>query len=428
MRVGIVTSNGTTYAIEVAADIDLLNFKAVASVEVGVALDELVILREGHVLEDDSKTLEGYGVQDGDLLMVTVKSARAASASKSNTSASRAAAGSSASANQPLNIDFSAIKVPGQQQASAKAAPADNPENIRKTFLKMPEQRALLTERNPDLAAVLNDPAKFREVYDKQMSEIRQRNQAIKQLAQSDYLDQNAQQLIYEGIQKDNLDKQLEQALEENPEFYAKVTMLYIDVTVGNHAVKAFIDSGAQMTIMSLDCARRCELERMIDRRFSGIARGVGEQKIVGRIHKFELMIGGVLFETSFQVLEKQEIDLLIGLDMLRRHQACIDLKRNTLVLGNGYECHFLHENELPEYARLNSPPDPYSSQPLSPPTQPVSTTFPEETIAKLRKYGYSREEVLRELAEARGDPDKALAALIAKGLALAGSTNQKRP
>lgn len=42
-------------------------------------------------------------------------------------------------------------------------------------------------------------------------------------------------------------------------------------------------------------------------------------------------------------------MDVMLGLDMLKRHQCCIDLKRNLLVIGTtGTETRFLSENELP--------------------------------------------------------------------------------
>lgn len=48
-------------------------------------------------------------------------------------------------------------------------------------------------------------------------------------------------------------------------------------------------------------------------------------------------------------------MDMLLGLDMLKRHQCVLDLKRNLLVIGStGTETPFLPENELPPCARLS--------------------------------------------------------------------------
>lgn len=41
-------------------------------------------------------------------------------------------------------------------------------------------------------------------------------------------------------------------------------------------------------------------------------------------------------------------MDLLIGLDMLKRHQCCIDLKRNVLIIDGRIEAPFLPESEIP--------------------------------------------------------------------------------
>ncbi len=80
------------------------------------------------------------------------------------------------------------------------------------------------------------------------------------------------------------------------PEAFGSVVMLYVDMHINNCPVKGFVDSGAQMTIMSVRCAERCNILRLVDRRFAGEARGVGTAKLLGRVHMAQMMISNGAF------------------------------------------------------------------------------------------------------------------------------------
>ncbi|KAF8822654.1 ubiquitin family protein [Cardiosporidium cionae] len=155
-----------------------------------------------------------------------------------------------------------------------------------------------------------------------------------------------AQQMLEKSIHMERVSENLSLAHEYLPESFAKVSMLYVDVEVNKVHVQAFVDSGAQSTIMSKQCAARCNLVNLIDARWQGVAQGVGESKIVGKIHLADLKIGKSYYAASFIILEDNSVDFLLGLDMLRRHQCIINLDKNVLQIKDN-EVSFLADADI---------------------------------------------------------------------------------
>ncbi len=186
----------------------------------------------------------------------------------------------------------------------------------------------------------------------KQHKSIFERDKELKQIWDNPD-DEDNQKKIQEMIQQEEIERAHAMAMEENPESFAQVYMLYIKLEVNGIPLKAFVDSGAQMTIMSPQCAERCGILRLMDKRYAGMASGVGTARILGKIHMVQMKLGSSFFPVSVTILENASMDVLFGLDTLKRYRCCIDLNKQCLRMVDGSdgaeEVPFLSEGEIPK-------------------------------------------------------------------------------
>lgn len=362
-------STGKMYNVQVAdSSATVAQLKQLVHQQTNHAVKNQRLTFEGNILQDHA-TLESCNIKDHDVLLYNVVAAQQQQQpSAYQQQQQRLPQQPSANAFGGwggLEFQNAAAAAAQQQQQQLQQQRQANPlaqmdftalstEQVIQMFRANAAIMQSLNQMNPRFAqAILDNNTALVNQFLEPLRERQREDQLIRRLEDNPF-DIEAQKLLEEMIQKRNIEENLEYAYEHNPESFASIFMLYINSEVNNIPLKAFVDSGAQMTVMGKSCAEKCNLMRLLDTRYHGVATGVGSAKILGRIHQTQLKIGNSFFNLTITVLDQDDMEFLIGLDMLRRWQACIDLKNNYLVVGDE-RVPFLGEHELPSKKRMES-------------------------------------------------------------------------
>ncbi|XP_057430956.1 protein DNA-DAMAGE INDUCIBLE 1 [Lotus japonicus] len=403
MKITVMTADEQILTLDVDPNESVENVKALLEVETSVPLQKQQLLFNGKEVRNPEK-LSALGVKDDDLLMMV-------------SGGGGGAAASSGSANDlSFNPDGSAVNPSAFQQ------------HIRRDSNMMGQ----LFQSDPELAQAIlgNDLNRLQEILrlrHRQKDEYRRQKEEELALLYADPFDVEAQKKIEAAIRQKGIDENWEAALEHNPEAFARVVMLYVDMEVNGVPLKAFVDSGAQSTIISKSCAERLGLLRLLDQRYKGIAHGVGQSEILGRIHVAPIKIGTIFYPCSFLVLDSPNMEFLFGLDMLRKHQCIIDLKDNVLRVGGGeVSVPFLQEKDIPSRffdeeklsKEASTSGGPVTSGSNNPSQGGVSSggasgdkskdSAFEAKVAKLVELGFGRDEVIQALQLCNGNEEQA--------------------
>ncbi len=70
MKIVITTLDGNIHSLDVSADLEILNLKALCEQETRIPLGEISLTFNGQPLNDDAKTLDAYGIKENDMIMV----------------------------------------------------------------------------------------------------------------------------------------------------------------------------------------------------------------------------------------------------------------------------------------------------------------------------------------------------------------------
>ncbi|VDK62982.1 unnamed protein product [Onchocerca ochengi] len=339
-------TGANVFPLEVSSDMEMENFLALCKFEIpalnDIPMSQLNIVHSGHATDLNAsnlkRTLNDWKIYNNDIIMLVTNKP---------TSSSRQPQYSNA-----MIADLvKSIRVP-QDKMHRDNSDLKNDDLVQLHTLfnglrNSAEYRDRLRNVMPDLIAAVeqNNFDMFKSKY------IAERERAFaRERAMLDPTNAEGQRLIAEQIQRENIDFSHQFAMEHMPEAYIPVTMLFIKMKINGVEVKAFVDSGAQVSILSDSIAQRCNLMHLVDKRFQATVHGVGgAQQLLGKIHACQVQIEEQFFSCNFDVLANRDIDVLLGLDILKRHRCVINLQDNSLRFGESAVTHFLPDSEVPQ-------------------------------------------------------------------------------
>ncbi|KAF1799767.1 hypothetical protein FB192DRAFT_1139216 [Mucor lusitanicus] len=215
MLLTVTTDGEEMYNLDIDNQMAIEDLKALLEAESGVPPQSQHLFFSGKELNEAKKTLEEYGVGENEIIHMQ--------------------------------------QLASQQQGQASASGGSNFDLMRQHVLRDPRLLQQLESTNPELAhAARNDPARFSAMV-QQIEQTRRSAEVQKsQLAalNDDPFDVEAQKRIEDAIRQENIAANLEAAMEYNPESFARVTRLYINVEINNKHLVALVDSGAQSTVI----------------------------------------------------------------------------------------------------------------------------------------------------------------------------------
>jgi len=183
------------------ADQDMLNLdvgpamtigdlKAVVAVDTNIAANLQVLFHNGDPLSDNSQTLEALRINDGDIIVMQVRRVQASGAARA--------------------------RPPPQTQRVR-----DDAEILRLQALGEPRVMNQLRRHNPELANAVQDPQRFREIWDQmihtQQEAEEEKERTIARL-NADPFDMEAQKKIEEIIRENAVMQNITDTMENTPE------------------------------------------------------------------------------------------------------------------------------------------------------------------------------------------------------------------
>jgi DNA damage-inducible protein 1 len=131
-------------------------------------------------------------------------------------------------------------------------------------------------------------------------------------------------------------------AMNTIPESFIPVNMLYIKGKINDQELDIFVDTGAQVSVMSFSLAKQLGIDYLIDHFCEGVLVGIGTKKMVGKIHYIDIQLENFNLPCGFTIIDNDDLKIMLGLNTMLSTGCVLNLKNKKMIFNN-YEIKFLN-------------------------------------------------------------------------------------
>ncbi|KAH0544323.1 hypothetical protein FGG08_001586 [Glutinoglossum americanum] len=202
--------------LDLHQDMNIAGLKGVIEKEAGHPVTSQHLYHNGQLLVDDNRTLHELGIGEGEMLAMHVRDMVGETGMPST---SRGLGGSAPGRGAPQRPRSQGTSSSARGSGGGIGGP--DPEVIRLQILGDPRMLSEIRAQNPELAAAVDDPGRFRNVFQsmqRQQAEAERNRQREISMLNDDPFNPENQAKIEELIRQEAVMENLQNALEHNPE------------------------------------------------------------------------------------------------------------------------------------------------------------------------------------------------------------------
>ncbi len=107
-----------------------------------------------------------------------------------------------------------------------------------------------------------------------------------------------------------------------------------MSIEINNCLIEGLVDTGASMSVMAAAVVRELGLMHLVSRSETYKTGSGAVTLALGRIGEIPIKVGGVQCSMTFMVVDTDSYDVLLGLDLLIKIGAIVDVEHGLIQSG----------------------------------------------------------------------------------------------